>query len=1011
MYKNKKYFFLHKISSKILFFSKYKNAYRSSLLYCFRNIVTLFTILLSIQFTSADTLPEKSQIITLLRKVNNYYGLGNTVWSYSTYYIGNMALYNTCYDPYYLNHALRWAQKHSWEIGDGPELGNANDQCCGQVYIELYLTDPIKNRIEDIKSSVDDMVYGNNNNGWYLVDALFMAMPVFAQLGSIYNNQDYFDKMYELYTTCKSCCYIEQDSLWYRDKRRSTTPNGENDYWSRGNGWAFGALTRVLKCIPDHEKHRDEYIQIFKKMAYKLKRIQRTDGFWNVSLHDPDYYGGPETSGTALFTYGIAWGINNGILNEHEFLPVVTKAWNGMIDKAVHPDGTVGYVQGVADEPSDCQPVTYESSIIFGLGVFLLAGSEVYHLAEGESPIFSYVNLAVNTFLDGSQNKAQYALDGDYNTTWYFRYPQWIEVDFKSIYLIHRIEMQPSSSMALQYTVEAKKNSLDSYSLLLDKQNNQNVKVWWSEPFQATKARFVKLTITGCYNNTGLLGLKEFKIFGIPKTDSLKLTSYDTNQLSLRWSVHPEREVAYNVYKDTIPFFIPDKENGWNRIGSHINDMKKRKPGIQWADTDYIIDNIAHSWFYTVSCIDHNLESSCSNRVGIFNYKLMTTPETDFNEIALPLKINELHNARDLMNSIPYCNSVAKWNTSLQIYDQFIPELECTNFNIELGHPYYVNVTQDTFFTLTGEYVESAFELITTSKTNFNEIMLPLDKSSITKASELMNDIPHCNSVAYWNASDQGYEQYLPGFQNTDFTVQVGYPYYINVTDNCTWPESTQTKIISRSNPACNKKNETQSVQSPHIIWGEMDNHCYNTDYDSLSFKAYITSRPEDLLTEKSVGCMIENNFWIIQCGNFKSPWEKGEIVRVEFYGENKSKVFVIEKELSYNCSDKAEKICFIENNHAPANEFYLKQNFPNPFNNTTVITYSIPIESTVNISIYNTNGQIVRTLLHKKKYPGSYYISWNGKDNNGLTVTSGIYVVQMTAGDNTENKKIILIK
>jgi len=1011
MYQLSKKFFYHKISPIIIFFLKYKKTKIKSLLYSIITLIILYNNSFSIHYAYADSLPEKQQIISLLRKVNNYYGLGNTVWSYSTYYIGNMALYNTCRDPYYLGHALQWAERHNWEIGDGPERGNANDQCCGQVYIDLYLIEPIQYRIQDIKTSVDNMVYGDNNEGWFYVDALFMAMPAFAKLGSIYNNQDYFDKMYELYTACKSCCYIEQDSLWYRDKRRSITPNGKNDYWSRGNGWAFGAITRVLQSIPDNEKHRDEYIKTFKKMAYKLKKIQRDDGFWNVSLLDPEYYGGPETSGTALFTYGIAWGVNNGILNKNEFLPVVTKAWNGMADKAVHPDGTVGYVQGVGDEPSDWQPVTYESSIIFGTGVFLLAGSEVFHLAEGETPVFSYVNLAVNTLSDCSHNKAKYALDGKNNTTWFFQYPQWIEVDLKKTYNIHRIEIQPYSPMALQYKVEAKKDSLDTYSIILNKQDNQTDKVWISEPLHSVDARFVRFTITGCYNCSDLLGLKEFKIFSIPKTDSLKITSYSKNQISLRWSVLPETEVAYNVYKDTIPFFIPDTENGRNRIGSYINDMSDKEPGIQWTDTDYTLDNIAPSWFYTVSCIDGNLESSCSNRVGVFNYNLRTTPETDFNEIALPLKMNEIHNARDLMNSIPYCNSVAKWNAALQIYEQFIPELELTNFNIQPGYPYYVNVTKDTIFTLSGEFVQPSFELITTPKTNFNEIMLPLDKSSINKASELTNNIPYCNSVAYWNTSDQGYEQYLPGLQNTDFKVHIGNPYYVNVTDNCIWPENTQTKIMTDRSLVYNKQSDVQGVQSPHIVWGNLNNPSFNTEYDNLSFTAYITSRPDEKLTEQSTGCMIGSNFWIVQCGNFDSPWKKGDLLRVEFCDENQSKIFVIEKELTYDCSDKADKICCVKDNNISANEFHLKQNFPNPFNNTTIITYSLLVESTVNISIYNTTGQIVKTILQKKKNPGSYQISWNGKDNNGIKVTSGVYIVHMTAEDYTENKKIILIK
>src|SRR5690606_16984795 len=111
--------------------------------------------------------------------------------------------------------------------------------------------------------------------------------------------------------------------------------------------------------------------------------IQREDGFWNASLHDPTNYGGKETTGTSLFVYGMAWGINNGLLNEKKYKPVVAKAWNAMLADAVHPNGFLGYVQSTGKEPSTGQPVTktrppdFED---FGLGCFLLAGTEVYKM-------------------------------------------------------------------------------------------------------------------------------------------------------------------------------------------------------------------------------------------------------------------------------------------------------------------------------------------------------------------------------------------------------------------------------------------------------------------------------------------------------------------------------------------------------------------------------------------------------------------------------------------------------
>jgi rhamnogalacturonyl hydrolase YesR len=118
-------------------------------------------------------------------------------------------------------------------------------------------------------------------------------------------------------------------------------------------------------------------------MSKALKKCQREDGFRNVSLHDPAHFGGKESSGTSLFVYGMAWGIRQGLLDIKEYLPVVIKSWNALVNDAVHPNGFLGYVRGTGKEPKDRQPVTYTNTPDFedyGIGCFLLAGSEMYKL-------------------------------------------------------------------------------------------------------------------------------------------------------------------------------------------------------------------------------------------------------------------------------------------------------------------------------------------------------------------------------------------------------------------------------------------------------------------------------------------------------------------------------------------------------------------------------------------------------------------------------------------------------
>ena len=316
----------------------------------------------------------------------------SNIWTRAVYYEGLMALHSLDRNARYTDYALKWAEFHKWGMRSGDHTRNADDQCCAQTYLDLYALDPQPGRIRDIKISLDAMVASPKEDDWNWVDAMQMAMPVFAKLGVQTKDPKYFEKAHALYTFMKTKhggngLYNPADKLWWRDKDfvpPFKTPNDQQCYWSRGNGWVFAALVRVLDVLPAGAPHRAEYEQMLKDMAGALAAVQRADGFWNVSLHDPNDFGGKETSGTALFTYGMAWGIRHGVLPADIYRPIVAKAWSAMANEAVHPDGYLGFVQGTGKQPSEGQPVTYDSKPDFtdyGLGCFLLAGSEVYRLS------------------------------------------------------------------------------------------------------------------------------------------------------------------------------------------------------------------------------------------------------------------------------------------------------------------------------------------------------------------------------------------------------------------------------------------------------------------------------------------------------------------------------------------------------------------------------------------------------------------------------------------------------
>jgi len=318
----------------------------------------------------------------------------SNIWTRAVYYEGLMDLYKLDPRPEYYEYSVRWGEFHKWDLRDGNTYTrNADNQCAGQTYIDLYLIDSQPERIKYIKASIDSMMRTDKIDDWDWIDALQMAMPVFARLGIVYGDDAYFQHMYEMYMYTKKShgdngLYNKKDGLWWRDADYDppyTEPNGENCYWSRGNGWVLAALVRVMDLLPENHPHYKEYLRTYRQMCKALIKVQRDDGFWNVSLHDPSNYGGKESTGTALFVYGMAWGINNGKLSGKKYLPAVSKGWNALSHEALHDNGFLGYVQGTGKDPSAGQPVTYDSMPDFedyGLGCFLLAGCQVYELTR-----------------------------------------------------------------------------------------------------------------------------------------------------------------------------------------------------------------------------------------------------------------------------------------------------------------------------------------------------------------------------------------------------------------------------------------------------------------------------------------------------------------------------------------------------------------------------------------------------------------------------------------------------
>lgn len=177
----------------------------------------------------------------------------------------------------------------------------------------------------------------------------------------------------------------------------------------------FARYTKIIQDLPNDSKYKQKYIQRFKDMAVALASTQQNEGYWTRSILDPEHATGPETIGTYFFTYGFLWGINNGVLDKETYLPVVQKSMNYLTTVALQENGAVGYIEPIGEKAIPGQVVDVNSTTDFGVGVFLLAASDIggpktsttrtTPFSRGNSNFYLYGS---GKYFDNDSNKFKY---------------------------------------------------------------------------------------------------------------------------------------------------------------------------------------------------------------------------------------------------------------------------------------------------------------------------------------------------------------------------------------------------------------------------------------------------------------------------------------------------------------------------------------------------------------------------------------------------------------------------
>jgi unsaturated rhamnogalacturonyl hydrolase len=312
----------------------------------------------------------------------------NSQWTFAALYDGLIAASIATGDPRYRQAVIDYATRQQWKLVND-RFPHADDMALGQAYLDLYLADPPAHRdpqrIADTKAILDRLVERPDDPSkdlWWWCDALFMAPPVLNRMSIATDDPKYRLFMEHEWAITTKSLYDPSHHLYFRDARYLTRKekNGQPIFWSRGNGWVMGALVKVLQTMPATDPRRPEFVQQFRDMAAEVASIQGKDGLWRSGLLDPDSYPLPEISGSAFFTYAIAYGINEHILDRNQYLPVIERSWTGMLSH-VYADGRLGSIQPIDGQPGIFKP---SASYVYGVGGFLLAGAELEKLSRGK---------------------------------------------------------------------------------------------------------------------------------------------------------------------------------------------------------------------------------------------------------------------------------------------------------------------------------------------------------------------------------------------------------------------------------------------------------------------------------------------------------------------------------------------------------------------------------------------------------------------------------------------------
>lgn len=326
------------------------------------------------------------------------FGYIDDVTGDSTYFADNTRFFNLVVKTlsYFIKNKEVFGDEAKGGWGRTPNF-HALDDCgsIGAAMIKTYLKnknaeylpliDTIADYISNRQFRLDDGTLARHRPQYQSIwaDDLYMSVPFLINMGKLTNDHKYFDDAVRQILQMAERLYIPSVGLFDHGWNVTSGDYDPRFYWGRANGWALLSMAEVLEVLPEGYQGRDKILNLYRSMVQSLAHLQDGSGFWHNLLDKNDTY--LETSCTAIFTYCIAKGINEGWIS-HVYGPVAITGWNAINTRVLKNGAVDGTCEGTTFA-SDNTYYYYRGRSIYathGYGPVLYAGAEMIRLLQND---------------------------------------------------------------------------------------------------------------------------------------------------------------------------------------------------------------------------------------------------------------------------------------------------------------------------------------------------------------------------------------------------------------------------------------------------------------------------------------------------------------------------------------------------------------------------------------------------------------------------------------------------